>query len=105
MVNLELKNAAHLYLPIIALMVEIPLAFELLSFPDAVWATVVTLLAITALAFGYEWKQAMDINIEEKYGSWHSFQIDSRDDMRKDLLGIFLGTVLGAVLRILFLHL
>ena len=47
------------------------------------------------LAFWFEWQQAVDIDMINKYGSWKNFRKDSLSDVKQDLAGLFVGLFVG----------
>ena len=65
---------------------------------------VIFYLSIFFIQFLYEWTQAVDPLVEQKYNGWENFQKNSRRDIRLFVLGLFLGLIVAIVLQLLFLQ-
>ena len=59
-------------------------------------------LLIFFIQFFYEWHQAMDIEVENKYKGYVNFQKNSKKDVKFFLLGIFLGTLVGIGIYVIY---
>ena len=98
-------SAAHFILAFLPVVIGVPQIFSFMERPLSFLLLVVLLLLVSNLAFWYEWKQAVDKNVEKIYGSWKNFQKDSLDDVRMDILGMmsgfFAGFIVYVILRLL----
>jgi len=92
-------NTWHFILPAITLAVAIPAVMLLMGYPIGLLIIGIGVLLIFVIAFWYEWKQAIDPDLEKIYsGGWKHFVNDSRRDMKLNVLGIMTGFFIGFII-------
>ena len=96
-------NMWHLVLGALVMAVGVPLLPLYLNKhftpgEGLIWANAITFLIDALLQSGNENVQAMDPSVTTKYGSWVNFQINSKDDWRKWIAGVFIGAFIGNII-------
>ena len=96
---------AHFTLSFLPMFIGIPLIFYFTALPLSFLLLILLVAIISDFAFWYEWKQAVDPDVEDIYGNYKNFQKDSRGDIRMYVLGLMSGFFIGFIVYIILVKL